>query len=250
MSAWIIGMLFVAGAIFIGYLPARLLRRRYGEVQPADTRAVASDVMARIGVMHGLILSLVFASAHEGARRFEDGVTAEASATTQVYFNAQRYGAPQVQAASEAYLQVAIDKDWPALRGRSELSNEGWIAWRRLLEASLALAPIDRRQQVLADEIQSDIRQIEGLRQVRGYEAARRLSGEFWLVAIVGLVLIGTLLFVHRINGLHQAMMAMYSGFTGLTLFLIYDMTHPFRGALTVEPVAFEQALAAIGAGI
>ena len=60
---------------------------------------------------------------------------------------------------------------------------------------------------------------------------ADRVSGEFWLVAIVGLVLVGTLLLVHRVNALHQAIMAMYSGFTGLTLFLIYDMSHPFRRA-------------------
>ena len=123
MSVWFTGMLFVVGAIFVGYLPAQLLRRRYGEVQPADTRAVASDVMARIGVMHGLILSLVFASAHGGAQKFEDDVTAEASATTQVYFNAQRYGALQVQAASVAYLQAAIDKDWPVLRERNQAGD-------------------------------------------------------------------------------------------------------------------------------
>ncbi len=250
MSAWITGILFVAGAIFLGYLPAQLLRRRYGAVQPADTRAVASDVMARIGVMHGLILSLVFASVHGGAQKFEDDVTAEASATTQVYFNAQRYGAPQVRAASVAYLQAAIDKDWPVLRERNQLSADGWLAWRRLLDASLALDPSDRSQQVLAEKIQADIWRIEGLRQLRGYEVADRVSGEFWLVAIVGLVLIGTLLFVHRVNALHQAIMAMYSGFTGLTLFLIYDMSHPFHGALTIEPAAFEQALATIRAGI
>ena len=250
MSSWIIGICFVVGAVLVGYLPARLLRRRYGEMQPADTRAVASDVMARIGVMHGLILSLVFASAHGGAQKFEEDVTAEASAATHVYFNARRYGAPDVQAASIAYLRAAIDKDWPVLRERKELSAEGWIAWRGMLDASLALRPVERREQILAERIQADIWQVEVLRQARGYEAADRLSGEFWLVAIVGLVLIATLLFVHRITPLHQAIMAMYSGFTGLTLFLIYDMSHPFSGALTIDPVAFMEALDMIRAGV
>ncbi|KAF1714974.1 hypothetical protein CSC74_15185 [Pseudoxanthomonas yeongjuensis] len=250
MSAWIIGICFVSGAILAGYLPARLLRRRYEGLLPADTRAVASDVMARIGVLHGLILSLVFASAHGGAQKFEEDVTAEASAATHVYFNALRYGAPELQAASIAYLRAAIDKDWPVLREREELSAEGWIAWRGMLEASLALQPEDRRERILAERMQADIWQVEVLRQARGYEAADRLSGEFWLVAIVGLVLIATLLFVHRITPLHQAIMAMYSGFTGLTLFLIYDMSHPFSGALIIEPVAFIEALDMIRAGI
>jgi hypothetical protein len=250
MSAWIVGVCFVAGAILVGYLPARLLRRRYAGLQPADTRAVASDVMARIGVMHGLILSLVFASAHSGAQKFEEDVTAEASAVTHVYFNAQRYGASAVQAASVEYLRATIDKDWSTLRERNKLSAEGWIAWRRMLDASLALQPVDRRQTLVAEKIQADIWQIQTLREARGYEAANKLSGEFWLVAIVGLVLIAALLFVHRIRPLHQAIMAMYSGFTGLTLFLIYDMTHPFKGAISIEPTAFRTALQIIHNGL
>ncbi len=249
MDTWLAGLLFVVGAISIGYLPAQLLRKRYGDAQPVDTRAVASEVIARIGVMHGLILSLVFASAHNGAQRFEDDVIAEASAVTHVYFNAQRYGAAEIEAASIAYLRAAMDQDWQALRERSELSAEGWTAWRRLLDASLELAPADRRQRLLADEMQADIWRIETLRQARGYEALNRVSGEFWLVAVVGLVLIGTLLFVHRITPLHQAIMAMYSGFTGLTLFVIFDMSHPFQGALTIDPSAFAQALKTVRAG-
>ena len=250
MGAWITGVLFVAGAIFIGYLPAQLMRRRFGGMQPADTRAVASDVMARIGVMHGLILSLVFASVHKNALEFDDGVIAEASLVAQVYFNAKRYGDAPVQAASIDYLTASIEKDWPALSAKGELSAEGWLTWRGLLEASLALTPVDRRQQLLADRIASDVWQVERLRQARGMEAGRRMSGEFWLVSVVGLVLIAMLLFVHRITALHHGIMAMYSGFTGLTLFLIYDMSHPFSGAMTVGPTAFEMALASIRSGI
>jgi len=250
MGVWLMGASFVLGAILIGMLPAFLLRKRFSGLQEADTRAVASDVMARIGVMHGLILSLVFASAHNGAQRFEDDMTAEASAALHVYANAEIYGATDLRAASLAYLQAASDQDWPALQQRNELSNQGWIAWRRMLDASLALQPVDRRQALVAEKIQADIWQIQTLREARGYEAANKLSGEFWLVAIVGLVLIAALLFVHRIRPLHQAIMAMYSGFTGLTLFLIYDMTHPFKGAISIEPTAFRTALQIIQNGL
>lgn len=249
MSAWILGIGFVVGAVLVGLVPAQLLRRRYGGVQSTDTRAVASDVMARIGVMHGLILSLVFASAHTGAQKFHDDVVAEASVATHVYFNAQRFGSAELQAASVAYLHDAVEKDWPALQARNQLSDEGWLAWRGMLDASLALEPQGRRQEILAAKIQADIWEIESLRQSRGVDASNRLSGEFWLVAIVGLVMIVTLLFVHRINPLHQSIMGLYSAFTGLTLFLIYDMSHPFSGALVIEPTAFVQALQAIAAG-
>lgn len=242
---------FVLGAMVIGYLPAQLLRRRYGPMQPADTRALASDVMGRIGALHGLILALVFASAHQGAQTFSGEMTEEASAATHVYFNAQRYGAPRLQSAAIAYLQAAADRDWPTLREHSHLSAEGWLAWRALLDAALALEPDGRRQQALAAQILSDVWRIEDLRQARGYEAREtRLPVEFWIVAATGLLLIATLLFVHEVTPLHQGIMAMYSGFTGLTLFLIYDMSHPFSGALSVGPDAFRVALEAIRSGV
>lgn len=242
--------LFILGAMVIGYLPAQLLRRRYGPMQPADTRAVASDVMSRIGALHGLILALVFASAHQGAQTFSNDMTEEASAAIHVYFNAQRYGAPQLQSAVVAYLQTAADGDWSSLRERGKLSDEGWLAWRALINSALTLEPEGRRQQVLADKILSDVWRIEDLRQARGYEARERVPVEFWIVGTVGLLLIATLLFVHEVTPLHQGIMAMYSGFTGLTLFLIYDMSHPFSGALSVGPEAFEVALATIRSGI
>lgn len=250
MSTWLLALLFIVGAICVGFVPSQLLRKRYGGLQPADSRALASDVSARIGVLHGLILSLVFASAHSGMQSFENDVELEASAAAHVHFNAKRYGAPELQAATIDYLTAAIDKDWPMLRDRNELSAEGWTAWRRMLEGSLALNPANRHEQVLADRIQADIWVVRDLRQLRGLEAAKSLSGEFWLIAIVGLVLIATLLFVHEIKPLNQAIMAMYSGFTGLTLFLIYDMSHPFLGALAIEPSAFQMALASIRSGI
>lgn len=249
MATWLTGTLFIAVAIAIGYLPAALLRRRFGPQQPADTRALASDVMGRIGAVHGLILALVFASAHSGAQKFEDEVTAEASAMTQVYFNAQRLGAAQVQAASVAYLRACLADDWRALAERRELSEAGWQAWRELLDASLALVPEGRAETLLADKIHADVLAVESLRQLRGLEARAALPTEFWVVSITGLLLIATLLFVHEIRPMHQLIMALYSGFTGLTMFLIYDMAHPFRGAVTVAPDAFRTALATIGAG-
>lgn len=250
MTVWLMGFAFVVCAVAIGFLPAYLLRHRYGGLQPADTRAIASDVMARIGVLHGLILSLVFASSHNALKQFDNDVQAEAAATTHVFFNAERYGAPELQAASLAYAKTVVEKDWVLLRDGKQLSPEGWQAWASLLEASLALAPTDRRQQVLGERIQADIWLIQDLRQARGQDASNGLSGEFWLIAIVGLVLIAGLMFVHEINALHLGIMALYSAFTGLTLFLIFDMSHPFLGALSIDADAFERAVAAMQTGI
>ena len=115
---------------------------------------------------------------------------------------------------------------------------------------TLALQPDTRRERLLAEQIQTDIWQIENLRQARGYEAGNPTPREFWLLAVTGLVLISLLLFVHEVTPLHQAMMALYSGYTGLALFMIYDLSHPFGGAMQIGPDAFLASLQSIRSGI
>ena len=250
LQGWIIGLSFVIGAIVLGYVPAQLLRKRFGPKQPGDTRALSSEVIGRIGVLHGLILALVFANAQGGMQQLRNDISAEASAIDHVYYNAQRYGSPQLQAASVAYIETVIGKDWPTLRAQRKLSAEGWVAWREVLEASLALQPDTRRERLLAEQIQADIWQIEKFRQARGYEAGNRTPKEFWLLAITGLVLISLLLFVHEVTPLHQGMMALYSGYTGLALLMIYDLSHPFSGTMQIGPDAFLASLQSIRSGI
>lgn len=250
MTGWLLGLGFVVVAVVIGYVPARLMRHRYGARQPGDTRALTSDVMARVGALHGLILALVFANAQQGAGEFEAETASEAVAVTEVYFNAQRLGAQALQAASTDYLRASIEHDWPSLHSRQELSDEGWRAWRRMLEASLALAPDGRAQALLADGIHANVVAIQSLRQNRGFHAQKRLSIEFWIVSVAGLLLVATLLFVHEVSPTHDVIMAMYSAFTGLTIFMIYDLSHPFGGTMQLRPDAYHAALAMIRSGV
>lgn len=250
LEGWLIGITFVLGAIAIGYLPAQVLRRRFGPVQPADTRALSSEMMARIGALHGLILALVFANAQGNAAALRADVHNEATAIGNVYYNAKRYGSVEVQVAAVAYLRAVVDKDWPSLRAHHQLSLEGWRAWRDALDASMDLEPSTRREALLAAQIDGDLWKIEALRQARNYEANNKLPTEFWLLAISGLVLISLLLFVHEINPLHQGMMACYSVYTGLALFLIYDLSHPFTGLVQLMPDDFANSLQVIASGL
>ncbi len=49
LQGWIIGLSFVIGAIVLGYVPAQLLRKRFGPKQPGDTRALSSEVIGPKG---------------------------------------------------------------------------------------------------------------------------------------------------------------------------------------------------------
>lgn len=44
--------------------------------------------------------------------------------------------------------------------------------------------------------------------------------------------------------------MALYSGYTGLALFMIYDLSHPFSGAMQIGPDALLASLQIIRSGL
>jgi hypothetical protein len=241
---------FIVVACIATALPAAWMRHRHGAQQPSDTRDLARDVATRIGLLHGLILGLVFGQVMGQANALLSGIREEAASVERVYFRAGDYGAPQVQRAALAYLEAVIDDDWPRQQRERQLSDEGWRAWRTLSEQTLALAPTNRREQLLADAMQESVWKIEAHRQTRGFVTTVRLPAEFWFAAISGLVLIGAVFFIHSPTRKHLAVGAAYSIYAGIVLYMIYDLSHPFTGLVLVDPEAFLQALASIRSGV
>ena len=240
---------FILVACLAMALPAAWMQRRHGALQPSDTRDLARDVAQRLGVMHGLILGLVFGQVLGNAAQLRDSIELEAAAVEQVHHRAAEYGAPGVQHAALDYLDAVVRHDWPDMEGGRSLSDAGWRAWRALSAQTLALRPADRTQQVLADAMQQAVWRIEDMRQARGFQVGVRLPYEFWFAAITGLVLIGAVFFIHAPTRKHLAIAAAYSSYTGILLYMIFDLSHPFGGFLTLSPDAFHQSLAALRAG-
>lgn len=248
LADFAIALGFILVACLAMALPAAWMQRRHGAEQPSDTRDLARDVAQRLGVMHGLILGLVFGQVLGDASQLRDSIRAEAAAVEHVYHRAAEYGAPGVQRAATDYLDAVVRHDWPDLARGNRLSREGWRAWRALSAQALALRPADRTQQVLADAMQQAVWRIEGMRQARGFHAGMRLPYEFWFAAITGLMLIGAVFFIHAPTRKHLAIAAAYSTYTGIVLYMIFDLSHPFGGFVTMSPEAFEQSLALLRA--
>jgi len=243
-----VGFIFLA--ILATALPGAWMRAKHGPQQPMETRELARDVVARIGVLHGLILGLVFGQVMGQVNDLYSGMREEAAAAEHIYYRAGAYGAPQVQQAARAYLEAVVAHDWPRQEREAQLSDEGWLAYRRLSAATLALQPTDRAHTKLADAMLDQALRIEHLRQLRGYEAGTHIPFGFWFAAIAGLVLIGVVLFVHEPSRKHMWIASAYSIYAGMVLFMIYDLAQPFHGLIVLPPDAFEQALGAIRSGI
>jgi len=241
---------FVLVAFLVAALPAAWMRRRHGDEHLGDTRDLARDIAARVGVLHGLILGLVFGHVVAQAGDLRSGLRAEAAAVEHIYYLAHEYRAPSVQAAAAAYVDAVIDQDWPAQRDLGEVSAAGWVTLRALRSTMLKLDPKDRRERVLTDAMQQDLWTIERQRQVRGYQSAGHVPFEFWFAAIVGLAIVGALMFVYAPTPKHTAIVGAYAVYAGLVLYMIFDLSRPYSGLVTVGPEAFENARGAFRSGL
>lgn len=241
---------FVLVAFLVAALPAAWMRRRHGHEHPAETRDLARDMATRLGMLHGLILGLVFGHVVSQAGELRASLRMEAAAVEHIYFTARDYRAPGVQSLASRYIDAVIDQDWPAQEATGQISSAGWIAARALRTAVISLAPSTRQQTVVAEAMQQDLWTIERQRQIRGYQSAMHVPFEFWFAAIAGLSLIGGLTFIYPVSRKHLLIVGAYAVYSGLVLYMIYDLSKPFGGLVTVGPEAFEQARGAIRSGI
>ncbi|MGO4549720.1 hypothetical protein AB4059_01255 [Lysobacter sp. 2RAF19] len=249
-TSLIIAVGFVLVAFFAAVLPAAWMRRHHGHEHPGETRDLARDITMRLGVLHGLILGLVFGHVVSQAGELRADLRTEAAAVEHAYFLARDYRAPAVQAAAARYIDAVIDQDWPAQEATGQVSAAGWVAARALQGSVLALAPTSRREQLLAQALETDLWTIQRQRQIRGYESAMHVPFEFWFAAIVGLALIGALMFIYSPSRKHLLIVGTYALYSGLVLYMIHDLSRPFGGLVRVEPDAFEQARGAIASGL
>ena len=81
---------------------------------------------------------------------------------------------------------------------------------------------------------------LAGLRHARFFEAHDRLPAVFWLVIVVGYVLLCGLFAVYPRSRLNLAIVAAFSFFFGVVSYLIFAFQDPFDGHLRVtsEPLA------------
>lgn len=249
-SSLAIAVGFVLVAFVVAAAPAAWLRRRHGFDHHGETRDLARDIATRVGVLHGLILGLVFGHVVSQGSDLRAGVRAEAASVEHVFYLARDYGAPVVQATAARYVDAVIADDWPMQRDNGDVSAAGWMALRALKSALLALEPGNRRENVLADAMQQELWSIERQRQLRGYQAAGHVPFEFWFAAISGLALIGALMFIYAPSPKHLAIIGAYSIYAGIVLYMIFDLSRPFGGLVTVGPDAFEQARGAFRSGL
>jgi hypothetical protein len=242
-------ILMLLAALAIGIIPFAILSKIHHGRITLPTRELATHVVSRIGTIHGLIIALVFTNTYGEMEALRANVTLEATSAADVYHDASRGGAgkDEVRKAVRHYLASVVEVEWPQLKTKRSLSVETWVKWHSLRDAALDMKATTPVEQSVRDRLLAKTWSIEDLRQQRAFNASSELSYFLWVLTIVGLALVACLMFVYEATVLNMVLMAAFALYTGLAIFMIFDIVHPFDGLTQVSPEPFSVALQQLG---
>lgn len=245
----LIPLLLAAGAILLAVgLGLGIYRLAHG-VWPStdkDGMELTSIIIVRIGILHALIVALAFTEVKQNEMHARQLVAEEAVTVANVFYDLERFDAAATLPARQQLVRYARDVvqgDWPALAARGRLSEDAWESWRALLEAVLALEPGDRRQTLIHARLVENAWKLEEQRQRRGSDAQVTPHPVFWFIAIAGLALICACLAPYPARRSTELLVAGFSGFTGVVIYLAYDVTTPFNGLWPLMPLGLQDFL-------
>jgi hypothetical protein len=233
------GVLFVLGTAAISVAAYLFAQRITGAGKREQHKEMAGAMITRIGALHGLILALVFAQEMSAYQRLEAQAAVEASAIADVYNDAERYDPqaldPLRQNLAE-YLRIVLDAEWASL-GRGEgLEDGAWAAWERAYELVLDLEPATARESSLRDHMLDRLHDIATSRDMRANESGTSLANLFWFAALSGVILIAVGYYIYPADRHTLVLLALFSGYTGGILFLIYGFSNPFSPPAALPP--------------
>jgi hypothetical protein len=246
---WQLGLLIVSTFAIAGVLglfvtrpPARWLLRGSGEYND-----VVSWVFAGIGVFYGLALGLIAVGTWEDFTSIDSQLSQEASMLAALYDDLDGYAQPRrakLEAQVREYTRFIVEQDWPAHR-KGAVNDEGGRMLSRFEDDVRAFEPATEREKIAHAEVVREITLVDQARRLREGSVSTGLPAALWVVVLIGAVLNLLLLYLFWVENLalHAVLVAIFSTFVGLLIFLTAAMDNPFRGEFSVSPDGFREVL-------
>jgi hypothetical protein len=244
------GILVIVGLALLAAALAFALER----LIPAKRRQPHNDVVgfvyAVIGVSYAVLLALVVVATWDTLNEGKANSYTEASAMVQLDLYGHSLPQPQhtmIESLLKQYARTVIGVEWPDL-ARHHYSRKAADLYRQmqfLVQAQQPTAPaaVARYQQALGT-----VTELGEARRVRIDLATEGIPALLWVALVLGAVItVGFAYFFGMKSTLAHALLMFFLTLliTGLLL-VPYELNEPFGRAVSVNPSAFELALARI----
>lgn len=238
LGAPLSALLFILVAFAVVAACRPLLWKHVGD----DTRTLSGTVLVRLGSLHALILALVFAQEQYNYLAVESTIREEVAAVADVYYGLKRLDAERtkpVQRHVAAYVEAVITEDWPRL-AQGALSENSWAEYIAVDEALFSLETTSEREARILPELLRDWDIISELRRARETAARRSLPAIFWVLAVLGFILVTVPFYVFEPRPPNLFLLAIFATYNGLALYFVLGLSSPFSGVSAIGPGVFE----------
>jgi hypothetical protein len=252
MNVYLIGLLWVFGAVVIAALLMVVIRRFISDERRDAGDEAAGRVFTVVAGLNAVLVAFVLISLFDAVGAARAGAHQEANSLVEVYWGADLLPEPvrgEIQKMCRSYATTVVNKEWPQMRDNKPVDDTGKVQLDQLHGAIASVIPTSYAQEERQVAVETQLSAAYKARQQRLDAAEIRVSSILWLTLIVGAVLsVGlTCLFGGSKLSTHIIVAATLAGTLTILLFAIYQLQNPFNGGVKVGPDALDSALRQFG---
>jgi hypothetical protein len=188
-------------------------------------------------VLLSMMIAMVFAEAENDYTQARENVWREADLLHDVFRNLNFYGsqeAEEIGVALATYTNTLIDEEWDLL-SRNQYSDTASDQFQDVYVRSLRLREANTTQNWLHGHILENLAVLSGLRHERFFTARDRLPAIFWIVIILGFLLVCGYFTVYSKTRTNMSAIASVGFFFGVVCYLIFAFEDAYDGHLSVS---------------
>lgn len=218
-----------------------LFHRLFPMAISEELKNAASWGGRRIGVVHALILALVFADVRQEYNELGETIENEALAIEQLYRELGRIDSDEARAIQQqlvAYVRIVVDQEWESLASDRLLTAADVLVSD--IRQNLVDLPAEQAPPPVSAALMDDINDIENMRGQRSLDTAQPVATIFWIIIVLGFIFTTLCFFTFNPRLAQCVLLAMFAAMNGAVFYSIIALTHPFEGGAAVSPTPFK----------
>lgn len=212
--------------------------------------AVIGNISSLIGIIYGVLASLMSLYLINNVNFAGDAVQREANAVANIYIDSKElplYMQVSILAKLKNYIENVKNREWPLMKKGGIVNHDGDYIIEKITNQIISYSKSARSDALLTHDMLDEIKLLYDARQQRINQSNSSLSAEVWVVILIGtLLLIGINYFFKASSSLHFIALSAAIIIASSMVFLLLTLDRPFQGEFAVEPDAFQSTLSFI----
>jgi hypothetical protein len=248
---WLLGaacvLVFVVPAIVGLWLVHLTVHKRIKLGETLVDNGVVGWFFSGVLTIYGITLGLIAITTWENSGRVSGIASREAATIAALYRDSGGFPSPlraQLRGKLREYTQFVIEKAWPAQR-RGEILNDGGRMLNEFQGLLFANEPNTDSLRIVQAEIFRRFNELVELRRQRTEAVNESVPAVVWQVILLGGALTIAVSYCFQVQQFrfHLLLTTALATMIGLLVFLIAALDQPYRGAVSLDPTAYQIVL-------